>query len=65
MGKRKDIRIDVSVGVKMTAAERQKLTTLSQKTGLTVSATIRALLAAAETAPVESWRPVLTGGGGS
>ena len=65
MGKRKDVHIDVNVGVKMTAAERQKLTALSQKTGLTVSATIRALLAAAETAPVESWRPVLTGGGGS
>ena len=53
----------VSVSMKMSPDERKKLATLAEKTGLPVSAVIRALIIQAEAAPVVSWVPALGGGG--
>ena len=53
----------VSVSMKMSPDERKKLATLAEKTGLPVSAVIRALIIQAEAAPVVSWVPSLGGGG--
>lgn len=50
------------VGVKMTPEERKRLAALSARVGLSTSATLKALIAAAEAQPVVSWRPTLGGG---
>ncbi len=50
------------VGVKMTKEERARLQALSVRVGLTVSGTLKALIAAADAQPVVSWRPTLGGG---
>lgn len=62
MGKRKDEVCSEFVTLRLTPVEKAKLTAVSARVGMNVSETLRALLAAAEAAPVESWRPVLTGG---
>ena len=50
------------VGVKMTPAEKQRLQALSARVGLSTSGTLKALIAAAEAAPVIAWRPTLGSG---
>jgi len=52
----------VQVAVKMTPTEAQRLRSLSDRAGLTVSQTLRALVAVADVEPVISWRPTLAGG---
>ena len=67
MGKRKDVSDVASefVTLRLTPAEKERLAAVSARVGMNASATVRALISAAETVPVTSWRPVLTGGGGS
>ena len=61
MEKRKNELCSEYITLRTTPAEKVKLTALSQKTGLNVSETIRALLAAAEVVEVASWAPSLGG----
>lgn len=64
MEKRKTGRCEVPVTVRMTVEERALLQSLSDRTGMNISQAIKALIRAADVQPMESWRPVLTSGGG-
>ena len=61
MAKRKDVRCDVSVGLRITAEEKTRLDQLSARAGLTVSQTLKALIAAADVQPVVKWVPTVGG----
>ena len=50
------------VGVKMTPEERARLQALSVRVGLSTSATLKALIAAADVQPQISWVPTVGGG---
>ena len=62
MKTRKENRCEIPVTVRMTVEERARLQSLSDRTGMNISQAIKALIRAADVQPVESWRPVLTGG---
>ncbi len=62
MAKRKDVRCDVSVGIRITAEEKTRLDQLSARAGLTVSQTLKALIASADLHPVVKWVPTVGGG---
>jgi len=59
MGKRRIGAAPSIVGFRPTPNEFEKLKRLAQKTGLNVTDVFRALLDAADTEPVEVWRPVV------
>ena len=65
MGKRKEVADVASefVTLRLTPAEKERLAAVSARVGMNASETLRALLAAAEAAPVVSWVPSLGGGG--
>lgn len=65
MGKRKDVSDVASefVTLRLTPAEKERLAAVSARVGMNASETLRALISAAETAPVVSWVPALGGGG--
>lgn len=65
MEKRKTGRCEVPVTVRMTVEERALLQSLSDRTGMNISQAIKTLIRAADVQPIETWRPVLTGGRGS
>jgi len=59
--KSKDETCTVQVALKLTPTEAGRLRSLADRAGLNLSATLKALLAAAELERVEVWRPVVKG----
>ena len=63
MGKRKNEVCSEFVTLRLTPEEKAKLAAVSARVGMSVSDTLRALIAATDVQPVVSWRPTLGGGG--
>lgn len=65
MGKRKNVADVASefVTLRLTPAEKKRLAAVSERVGMNASETLRALIFAAEVAPVTSWVPALGGDG--